>query len=140
MEQHNQLESGFKITNLLLIESSFKREPRVTLEKEKFESVVNVEVNVQVKENKVFVTEKVTYSQKTQDKVEINCNIKMVGIFEKYGESPLDLEKFGNVNGAAIIFPYIREHLTNLSAKAGIGLIVLPPFNFTNKSQKGKTP
>ena len=56
--------------------------------------------------------------------------------YEKYGESILDLESFGRVNGAAIIFPYIREHLTNLSAKAGVGLIMLPPFNFTLKEKK----
>lgn len=61
-------------------------------------------------------------------------NIKMVGIFEKIGDSTLNPEDFGKVNGAAIIFPYIREQLTNLSAKAGIGLIILPPFNFTKKS------
>ncbi|NCD10471.1 MAG: preprotein translocase, partial [Negativicutes bacterium] len=36
----------------------------------------------------------------------------------------------GNVNGAAIIYPYIREHLTSLSVKAGVGIILLPPANF----------
>ena len=56
----------------------------------------------------------------------------MVGIFECIGESQLkDYEKFGKINGAAIIFPYIREHITNLSMKAGLGPIILPPVNFT---------
>ncbi len=59
----------------------------------------------------------------------------MVGVFEKFGDSILDLENFGNVNGAAILFPYIREHLTNLTSKAGLGLIIIPPFNFTNKAK-----
>lgn len=56
----------------------------------------------------------------------------MVGIFECIGESPLksDYDAFGRVNGAAIIFPYVREHITNLSIKAGIGSILLPPVNF----------
>jgi preprotein translocase subunit SecB len=54
----------------------------------------------------------------------------MIGIFEKKGESVIDLENFGNVNGAAIIYPYIREHLTSLSVKAGVGIILLPPTNF----------
>jgi len=39
-------------------------------------------------------------------------------------------KNFGNVNGAAIIYPYIREHLTSLSVKAGVGIILLPPANF----------
>jgi preprotein translocase subunit SecB len=55
----------------------------------------------------------------------------MVGTFEKVGESIINLEQFGHVNGAAIIYPFIREHLSNLSAKAGVGIILLPPVNFT---------
>lgn len=56
----------------------------------------------------------------------------MFGVFMKIWDSNLmDLKDFGYVNGATIIFPYIREHLTALSSKAGLGLIILPPINFT---------
>lgn len=133
MEQNTQPESGFKITNLILLESNFKREASVTFEQSKISNTVNVDVNVQVTGNTIFVTESLSYSQKSDEIVEVTADIKMVGIFEKIGESELDLEQFGHVNGAAIVFPYIREQLTNLSAKAGIGIIVLPPFNFTKK-------
>lgn len=131
MEHKSQLESGFKIMNLLLIESNFKREEMVTFDQTKTENIVNVDVNVQVKEPNIFVTETLDYTQKLEDRIEISAKIKMFGVFEKVGDTPLDLEEFGKVNGAAIIFPYIREQLTNLSSKAGIGLIILPPFNFT---------
>jgi preprotein translocase subunit SecB len=48
------------------------------------------------------------------------------------GESILkDFDEFGKINGAAIIFPYIREHITNIFLEAGIGAIILPPVNFT---------
>ncbi len=131
MEQINQLESGFQITNLLLMESNFKRETSITLDQTKTERKVDVDVNVQVKDKTIFVTETLIYSQKLGDIIEISANIRMIGIFEKVGDAALDLEEFGKVNGAAIIFPYLREQLTNLSAKAGIGLIILPPYNFT---------
>lgn len=133
MEQKSQLESGFKITNLLLIESNFLREALVTFDQAKTENIVNVDVNVQIKDNTVFVTEILDYTQKLGEIIEVTAKIKMIGVFEKIGDSPLNLEEFGKVNGAAIIFPYIREQLTNLSSKAGIGLIILPPFNFTKK-------
>jgi len=55
----------------------------------------------------------------------------MAGVFEKSGNSTLNLEQFGQINGAAIIYPYIREHLSSLSAKAGLGLIFIPPVNLT---------
>lgn len=134
MEQNTQPESGFKIVNLLLLESNFKREPTVTFEQEKVSNSVTVDVNVQVNENSVFVTETLKYEQKSAEIVEVTAEIKMVGVFEKIGETDLDLEQFGKINGAAIIFPYIREQLSNLSAKAGIGIVILPPFNFTKTS------
>lgn len=130
--ESKEMESGFRINNLILLESTFKRIPNITFNDTKVEKITNVDVNVSVNDNIVFVNEKVEYIQKLNEIEEISCSIIMVGIFEKIGETKLeDLEQFGNINGAAIIFPYIREHLTNLSAKAGIGQIILPPVNFT---------
>ena len=134
MEKNTQPDSGFKIVNLLLLESNFKRESTVTFEQDKISSTVNVEVNVQVVNKTIFVTETLKYEQKSKELIEVSAEIKMVGVFEKIGEVELDLEQFGQINGAAIIFPYIREQLTNLSAKAGIGIIILPPFNFTKST------
>ncbi|MDR1097091.1 MAG: protein-export chaperone SecB [Tannerella sp.] len=34
------------------------------------------------------------------------------------------------------MFPYIREHITNISLKGGIGAIILPPVNFTKIEKK----
>jgi len=131
MEQNNQFESGFKIENLILMESNFHRSVVVTFDSSKVNNNLNVDVSVQVTDNKVVVTETVDYTQKQGEIIEVTAKIRMVGIFEKGDQAQIDSEHFGNVNGAAIIFPYIREHLTNLSAKAGIGIILLPPFNFT---------
>jgi preprotein translocase subunit SecB len=133
MENNNQLESGFRISNLVLLESNFLRESNVTFNNPEINQEINVEVGVNVEGNNVFVTEQVIFKQIFNDITEVSATIKMIGVFEKFGETPLDLEEFGQVNGAAIIFPYVREHLTNLSARAGLGLIFLPPANFTKK-------
>lgn len=136
-ENNNQMDSGFKITNLILLESTFKRVPNVTFNNDEIKQDINVDVNVNVKENIVFVTEKINYTQTFNDNEEVSCTIVMVGVFEKVGDTQLeDLEEFGHINGAAIIFPYIREHLSNLSSKAGLGMIFLPPVNFTKKQDK----
>ncbi len=115
------------------MENNFKKEAEVTFDQSKTNSSVNVDVNVQVKDKTVFVTETLSFTQKLEETIEVTASIKMVWIFEKIGDTSLNLEEFGKVNGAATIFPYIREQFTNLSAKAGIGLIILPPFNFTRK-------
>lgn len=133
MENNNQLESGFKITNLILMDCNFKREANVTFNNPDTKQELNVDVNVNVAGNNIIVSEQVEFKQVFNEIVEFSALIKMVGVFEKFGEAALDLEEFGQVNGAAIIFPYIREQLTNISSKAGLGLIFLPPANFTKK-------
>ena len=135
MENNNNLQSGFKINNLLLLESNFSRVINVTFDNPAVIQSVDVDVQIEVNDNTVIVTEVVKYNQIFNDIQEVSATIKMVGVFEKFGDSVLDLENFGNINGAAIIFPYIREHLTNLTSKAGLGLIIIPPFNFTNKEK-----
>jgi len=132
--EKNKIDSGFKIVNLLLMESSFSREVTVSFDPHQVESIVNIDVNVQVNQNTVYVTETLDYSQKVGNKNQVMSKIKMAGVFEKIGTNALDMDNFGRVNGAAIIFPYIREHLTNLSSKAALGLIILPPFNFTKST------
>lgn len=134
MENNNNLQSGFKINNLLLLESNFSRIINVTFDNPDVIQSVDVDVQIEVNDSTVIVTEVVKYNQIFNDIQEVSAIIKMVGVFEKFGDSPLDLESFGNINGAAIIFPYIREHLTNLTSKAGLGLIIIPPFNFTKKT------
>lgn len=135
MENNNNLESGFKINNLLLLESTFTRIVNVTFDNPDVIQNIDVDVQVTVNENIVVVNEEIKYNQTFNQVEEVSAIIKMVGVFEKYGDSILDLENFGNVNGAAIIFPYIREHLTTLTSKAGLGLVIIPPFNFTKKDK-----
>ena len=133
MEEKKDLESGFRIINILLLESSFNRIQNVVFNNPEIKQEVNVDVNVSVNGNTVGVAEQVIYKQIFNDVEQVTAVIKMAGVFEKSGDSPLDLEQFGQVNGAAIIYPYIREHLSSLSAKAGLGLIFLPPVNLTKK-------
>ncbi len=136
MKNKSSIESGFRIVNLILLENNFKRLPNVVFNNEEVQQEVNVDVDVQIKDNKtIFVNEKLIFKQIFKDKTQVEATIIMVGVFEKFGESDLDLEEFGQVNGAAIIFPYIREHLTSLSAKAGLGLILLPPVNLTARKK-----
>ena len=128
-------DSGFKIKNLLLVKSSFLRSNDVKYEKDVI-SDLNIGVEVSVEKNIITVAETVYFTQKYNDVEQVNIEVKMVGIFECIGETLLkDYEEFGRINGAAIIFPYIREHITTLSLKAGIGVIIIPPINFVKNNK-----
>jgi len=131
MENTNKLESGFKINNLILVESSFSRISSVAFEKE-IANDFNINVEVAVQDKKIIVAEEATLIQKVQDIEQFKFKVRMIGIFECTGETAItNLDEFGRINGAAIIFPYIREHITGISLKAGLGAIILPPANFT---------
>lgn len=127
----NEIKSGFVINGLLLLESNFKRVSNVRFG-EAVQTDMHVNTEVQTEDNSVMVLETVKISQKYEKMEQVSIMVKMAGIFERVGESELeDLEQFGKMNGAAIVFPYIREHITNLSLKAGLPSIIIPPINFT---------
>lgn len=136
MDKKNKMESGFRINKLLLLESNFRRSNEVQSDEEN-PVKVDIDTEVGVQDKVISVVETVTVVQKYNDIEQFSFSVKMVGLFECIGESQLtDYESFGKVNGAAIIFPYIREHITNLSLKAGLKPIVLPPVNFTGNRRK----
>lgn len=129
----NNMESGFRINNLLLLESNFKRINNVQFDNKDVPQL-NIKTEVRVQGKIISVVETVTLTQTRDNNEQFSFMIKMAGVFECIGESELtNYEEFGKVNGAAIIFPYIREHITNLSVKAGLGPIILPPVNFTKQ-------
>jgi preprotein translocase subunit SecB len=131
MENQNNLDSGFQIKNIILLESEFSRINNVAFG-EGVNNNFNINVEVTVNGKTITVVDEATLVQKFQDIEQVKIKVKMIGVFECIGESALkDFEEFGKINGAAIIFPYIREYITNISLKAGIGAIILPPVNFT---------
>lgn len=125
------MESGFRISNIILLESSFSRVDQVVFA-EDVQNNMDIQNNVSVNGNAINVIQDVTVVQNYQGKEQVRIKVKMVGMFLQVGESQItDLEAFGSVNGAAIVFPFVREVIANMTIKAGIPAIILPPVNFT---------
>lgn len=125
--------SGFSIESLILLESSFKRIDTVSFDDD-VRNNLNINTEVGVQGNVINVIETVTIEQLHGETRQVEVAVKMAGVFRKEGETEIsDLESFGHINGAAIIFPYIREHITGLSLKAGINPLIIPPVNFTKR-------
>lgn len=69
----------------------------------------------------------------------------MEGLFKVLIDNgEIDLREFKYVGAPSIIYPFMREHIVNLSMKALINPIFLPPFNFKSmyedKLNEGKIP
>ena len=133
MNEHTII-SGYKILNLALLESHFERASTITFDLEKVTRKSETSIDIQkISEEQVLVTETLTFSQTFENIVEFSVKIKMIGVFEKQGESDLSIDDFARINAPAIIYPYIREHLSNLTTKAAVGTILLAPYNFIIK-------
>ena len=130
MENINKTQSGFGVKSILLTESQFSRKGNIDFEKSKQE--VTFETAVGSKDDIVNVKLTTTVTNKLQDELQYKIEVTMVGVFERNGESNIGSnDEFGRVNGAAIIFPFVREHIANIALKAGLGSVILPPVNFT---------
>ena len=133
MNEHTII-SGYKILNLALLESHFERVSTITFDLEKVTRDSETSIDIQkISEEQVLVTETLTFSQTFENIVEFSVRIKMIGVFEKEGETDLSIDDFARINAPAIIYPYIREHLSNLTTKAAVGTILLAPYNFIIK-------
>ncbi|MFX1708106.1 protein-export chaperone SecB [Chitinophaga sp. CC14] len=130
MEQ--QKGSGYKIDNILLIESIFTRQPHISFENGGFDNQIAIEKEVVEDEDtcKFNVGLILDFKAVRNDEIAFQIKVKMVGLFEKTGEATLSEETFKNINGPAIIYPFIREHVSSITLKAGIGTVILPSVNF----------
>jgi preprotein translocase subunit SecB len=123
---------GYKVESVILIESNFSRLPSIN----QIEHAVTNEINISHEvfdtnvENTFGVILTLDFVGKQSDVDFCTSKIKMLGIFEKVGEPPLNEESFKKINAPAIIYPFIREHLHNICLKAGVANVLLPTVNF----------
>lgn len=71
-------------------------------------------------------------------------DLTMVGVFE-FSETVTDelRKQYAAINGPAILFPYVRETLADITRRAGFPPLLLPVMNFVRlaqtKAEKGQT-
>lgn len=135
-------DNPFQLLNIILLKSEFNRSKIIHFESEKFESKININIKKSENANLLSIFLSVSFVAgvnilKEKEK-EIKFDIEMLGTF-KFSSIPKEtVETFGDISAPAIIFPFIREQLSSLSAKAGIPPILLPPVNFVELAKKKK--
>lgn len=125
---------NYKLLNIILIESDFERQANIEFTNPHFNNELNINVEDSKKGNKLFITVTASLKGMLKGEKQFSFLTKYVGIFEFDDNLELSTEQFAKINGPAIVFPFIREHIANLSLKAGIDPILLPPINFVHLS------
>lgn len=86
----------------------------------------------------VTVTVTVTARQQEQDKVAFLIEAKQAGVFQIHNVPPEDLEPILAVVCPNMLYPYLREVVSDVSVRAGFAPVVLNPLNFEVLYQQQK--
>jgi preprotein translocase subunit SecB len=131
------MENNYHVINVMLVDSSFHRAAQ-------FNSEINIDVDIQtdigsaVDENNIFnvgLSAKVV-GKNNNEELMLDVFVKMVGVFEIIGKPELPFENFTHINAQAIIYPYLREHISYITLKAGIPPVILPILNKKATAEK----
>lgn len=118
---------GISFDGVILVEDNFWRDPEVP-------DGSNINFGIEVTDGGTglnrSVDVKATLKLENNDKEVLSMECRFVGFFSTVeGEENMDIEEFVKYNALALIFPYIREHISSITVKSGINPILLPPLN-----------
>jgi preprotein translocase subunit secB len=120
MEISTPYASQLKLVDLMIVESSFSR-----TEKEIQDAALEMEIEKDIQkqsEDQYEITLAVRLKEKNN---QINIYVKSKAHFTTQQENTNLIEK----NTIAIIFPYVRSHISSITSQPGMMPIVLPPMN-----------
>jgi preprotein translocase subunit SecB len=131
----------FTIQQIRLIEAHFSINPKYKWEKDKQISFGNkFEIKFRQSEKTVFVL--LTASSDSEGQP-FQYKVSHEGVF---GFEPMpakeDMDSIIHVNCASIIFPYVREVISDLTRRANLQALNLPPFDFAamHRQKQKKAP
>ena len=78
----------------------------------------------------IEVTVTVTVTARSGEKTVFLAEVAQAGIFSARGIAPQDLEPLLGIACPTILFPYVREAISDLVTRAGFPAVVLAPVSF----------
>ena len=133
------IESGFKIRKLYLVECSFHRLAEIQYGEgpDGKKEVSNFSLNLEpvVQGSSVSCTLTLKYESSFGGVRQIDASVSYRAEFDFIGDVKVPPDEFGRINAPGIIFPFVREQLANLSSKADVRIVLLPPVNFVEMAR-----
>lgn len=113
------------------MDSTFHREAQIDFDSGALNNELDIKVEPSgTEDNQFFVALALTLRGKQAENTAFAFFVRFGGTFTRHGEPALSEESFKKINAPAIIFPFVREHVSSIGLKAGLGNILLPPVNF----------
>jgi preprotein translocase subunit SecB len=130
-------QGSIRILHVVLLESHFRRVPNVVQDdQEQIGFSIQVTPNVDSQKQMIISEVMLDMNSTRAGDRQFEARIRMAGIFEFTNLSQEMQTDFSKINGPAIVFPFIREHLMSLSQKGGIKPITINPVNFVELAKR----
>jgi len=120
--------------NILLEKIEFQRKADVSeelIKVEKFDLnnfVFDTKLGKSINKDKTKLVVRLQMEIKDKkDEIRISC--AMVGVFLQFEKGSMTLEEYSNFNAPAMILPYLRQMISDVTLKASLIPIILPPLN-----------
>ena len=113
--------------------------PKIFLEREAPE--VNIQLHTKgerVDEGMYEVVLTTTVTAKVKDKTMFLVEVQQAGVFQIRHVPEADLDSVLGIAGPTILFPYLRETVSDVVTRAGFHAVILNPVNFEALYYQGK--
>lgn len=117
----------FRFLDYRIIKSLIELHPENGETSSKLSVSLGVPENIDISDNNI--TYPMNVSIQDENNV-LNIEVNIVGNFE-IDKDTEDLQSFIEINAPAILFPYIRAHITTITSLSGIKPVILPTLNMT---------
>ena len=130
---------GIRFERVFLTELNFSVAKKIP-EKLSYELGIDYNGSLTPKENPdtLFAEIKVNLAEDVSEPPFI-FNFKLVGIFKQIkGKENLSLEEFSKKQAPALLIPYVREIISNITSRTSLPVLIIPPINvFALLEKKG---
>lgn len=135
-QQPSQIQSAFRLNGLFVKDISFEnpRAPGIFLNPQHQPPKMNVSIDVAIKKLKdtsYEVSLRVTAKAEEEGKTMFLVEVLHAGVFSINPSIPEDVHaRILFIDCAAVIFPYARRIISDLTAEGGFPPLLLEPINF----------
>jgi len=120
---------GIRFESIMLVKEEFWRDLSVP-ENAISDLKIGMEWGNKNNNYNVEITTALRLINEEKEVLKLECTF--VGVFSVIESNEnMNIEDFIKNNSAAIMFPYIREHISMITQKSGVKPILLPPINVT---------
>lgn len=139
---NEQLQPVFAIEKIYIKDLSLEipNAPNIFLERETPE--INMQLggkNQRIDEGLHEVLLTVTVTAKIKDKIMFLVEVQQAGIFRIRNVSDEEIDPVLGIGCPTILFPYMREAVSDIVTRAGFPPVILSPINFEAVYQQKKT-